>query len=314
MIIAVGKKITVRVPATSANLGPGFDCLGCALGLYNTIHIELNPRGQQEKLKVIITGFGEKTLPRNQNNIIVRAVLSMLKKENQPWRTMSIAMNNSIPLARGLGSSAAAWVGGLTAARLLVQSSIKQSEDIRTACRSEGHPDNVVPAFFGGLCITRQDRDGIIWWRQTLASDLQAVVCIPDFEIHTPKARELMPMKYTRKIAVYTTSSAAFFVSAVTDRQSAHRDRVIHRAMMDKFHQPFRRRLVSGMDQVFTAAQKAGALGAALSGSGPAIIALVRKKSPGKKVGEAMVRAFRKHGVRSMFHVLGFDTQGVCAL
>lgn len=311
------KKAHVRVPATSANLGPGFDCVGCALKLYNTVTLEINKPKQKQELCIDIKGFGAETLSREKKNLVYRVIKEYFKRKHFSYKTITISLVNNIPLARGLGSSAAAVIGALVAAQNICGNTTGKKDDaeiIDLAVLFEGHADNVVPAYFGGLCITRKDEEQVIWWKDTVADDLCAVVCIPDFEVRTPHARELMPAKYTRKTAIFTASGAAFFVSAVTAKPSPHRDQIIQNAMKDKFHQPYRKQLVSGMQDVFVSAVNAGAVGVALSGSGPSIIALVKKQPFQKQVGVAMMKAFARKNIKSSCAVLVFDKKGTFLL
>lgn len=302
--------IRVNVPATSANLGPGFDCLGCALKLYNTIELKLNVPGQAEKLCIDIEGCGKDSLSRGKDNLVFNVIQQYFKLKKFSWKNMKLRLINRIPLARGLGSSAAARVGGLMAARAAGKQHDSDADLLTMAAKDEGHADNVVPAMYGGLCITRRDNHALLWWKETIAGDLRAIIVIPDFEIKTVQARRLMPHNYTRDTAVYTTSGAAFLVSAVTAVSSSRRDTIIRQAMKDKFHQPYRKQLVNGMQKVFTAAETSGALGAALSGSGSSIIALARNTSKKDAIGKAMVNAFKMNGIDSVYQILGFDREG----
>ncbi|MFH1379087.1 MAG: homoserine kinase [bacterium] len=302
--------VRVRIPATSANLGPGFDCLGCALQMYNIIELQINPPGQKEKLHISIDGYGKDSLPRGKDNLVYKVIQDYFKQKNFIWKTMRLKNINRIPLARGLGSSAAARVGGLCAARELCAGTEEDSRLLETAAEDEGHADNVVPALYGGLCITRRDKQHILWWKEKIAQDLCAVVVIPDFEIKTSHARRLVPLNYARNTAVYTTSNAAFFVSAVTADPSERRDAIIKHAMKDKFHQPYRKHLISGMQNVFTAAEESGALGVALSGSGPSIIAIAGDAGNKDAIGRAMVNAFKKNNITSIYQILEFDQEG----
>lgn len=304
------RKVGVRVPATSANLGPGFDCVGCALTVYDEFELTINLPYQKKKVHIDIDGYGADTLSRGKDNLVYRIVNDFFARHKLRYKNMKLTISNNIPLARGLGSSAAARIGALIAASRICGLKDNESEVLDIAARGEGHADNVVPALYGGLCITRRDNNSILWWRETMADDLCAVVGIPDFEIKTPFARRLIPLTYTRKTAVYTTSGAAFFVSAVTARTSVQRNRVIQAAMKDKFHQPYRRKLISGMEKVFESAGRAGALGAALSGSGPSIIAIVQKHGRKDMVGRAMVRTFKQNGINSTYRILEFNTRG----
>lgn len=304
------RSVAVRVPATSANLGPGFDCVGAALQLYNRIEVRVNERGQKNKLQINIKGQGVDCLPRGRDNLVFRTLNTYFLRHGLSWNTLALTLVNDIPLARGLGSSAAARVGALYAAHAICGVKDRRDDILDIAVNDEGHADNIVPALIGGLCIARVDDDGITWWKEKIAHDLRAVLCVPDFAIHTPAARKLLPRTYLRTTAVYTISGTGLFVSAATARASHKRDQVIRRSMRDKFHQPYRKHLISGMADVFNAAEKAGALGAALSGSGPTIIAIARRSSSLKRIGEAMVRAFSLEQVTSTCTAVNFDTEG----
>jgi len=302
------KNITVKVPATSANLGPGFDCLGAALGLYNTFRVSLDAK--RECSEIVVKGCGKGVIPENGKNIVFRVIKDLFKENGKNLPSIKLEIVNNIPVARGLGSSSSAIVGGLCLANELLGRKYRDEELIRKAVDIEGHADNVVPAFKGGLCITRVENGGVPWWKLRVSSDLCACVCMPEFPVMTKKARELMPLKYSRKTSVFTTSGAAFFVSAVTSKCSKERNYIIEKAMEDKFHQPHRKKLVKGMEQVFEAGKKSGALGVALSGSGPSIIAIAIKNTNVEAIGSAMTKAFNWSGVASGYKILNFISNG----
>jgi len=299
----------VSVPATSANLGPGFDCLGAALGLYNRIEVSVLNAGSRPSVK--IHGCGAGTLPDDRRNLVYRVIEGLFRDSARRCPGLAIVQHNAIPLARGLGSSAAAIVGGLTLGNALLGGRYTREELIDRAVAIEGHADNVVPACVGGLCIVRRERSRVLWWRTGMARDLRACVCVPAFTVATRGARRLLPARVTRATAIYTAGGAAFLAAAAAAPQSAARDRILCAAMGDRFHQPYRRRLIRGMDAVFTAAREAGALGVALSGSGPSVIALVASAAAGRRVAARMRAAFRRVGVASEALQLSFAAQGV---
>jgi homoserine kinase len=296
-------RVTVTVPATTSNLGPGFDCLGLALDLRNELTLELlDERGPAT---VEIAGEGAKTLPRDQKNMLVKAARLTLP-ENLPGRLVFKSVNR-VPLARGLGSSAAAVVAGLWAGAHLF-GTLRRSEDEleAMAVALEGHPDNVAPCVHGGLTASLTVNGRPRANRLNLHPSLSAVVCIPAFELSTKKARAALPKKVPLADAVFNTARAILLARALeTGRTGRLAD-----LMDDRLHQPYRARLVPGLREALSAAVKAGAAGAALSGSGPTVFAFVEGGS-GPRVGAAMKRAFAAKRVASRWLELDADHQGV---
>ncbi|OIO76547.1 MAG: homoserine kinase [Elusimicrobia bacterium CG1_02_37_114] len=298
------KKIKVKIPATTGNLGSGFDVVGAALKLYNTIEVQPD----NKKLVIDIKGEGENNLPRDRRNIVYQAMEKVFRKTGCPPATgYRIRLINNIPVARGLGSSASAIIGGLVCANKLCGDKLSKDEIIKIATELEGHPDNVIPALLGGLCISYKQKDTgkIRYVRLDLPTGLVAVLCIPEFELSTEKARKILPKKISMSDAVFNCSRVALLINALTKKKYE----LLSVAMEDKLHQPYRAKLIGGMDNVFRTAVESGAFGAALSGAGPAILAFV---SPGKakRVGQEMVRVWRKNRVSSKYAILGFDNVG----
>ncbi|HCJ66138.1 MAG TPA: homoserine kinase [Elusimicrobia bacterium] len=251
---------------------------------------------------------------------------------------MSLKLVNQIPLARGLGSSAAARIGGLVAANkicevitsrkgtsspvegrgsqrgLFVQrdsssgNKLSDNEILSIAAQLEGHPDNVVPAFFGGLCISLLDKREINYVKLEFSKDLIVVVCIPELTISTEKARKILPKRVPLKDAVFNSSRVALLISALKEK----RYDLLKLAMEDRLHQPYREKLIPGFKRILENAYRTGALGVALSGSGSTILAISDKRSAvSEKIGQAMVETFKKEGIKSRYLVLGIDQEGV---
>ena len=297
-------RVRVRVPATTSNLGPGFDTLGMALKLYNEIEVAwLREPGE---VFTDIEGEGSARLPRGEKNPIVQAFRMILPKSRFPY-ALRVKMTNRIPLARGLGSSAAARLGGLLAAAALRDFRNPGVADVVSrACALEGHPDNVVPAFHGGLCASIWDGGQPVWLRLKLPRDLGVVVCLPDFEVSTEKARKLLPAMVPFRDAVHNASRVALLIGALERGEMG----LLKIAMEDVLHQPYRRPLMRGMDAVIAAAVRAGAFGAALSGAGPSILALTLRGPKQAKIGRAMQKAFFRSGVESRYLALDVEPAG----
>lgn len=308
------KKVCVRVPGSIGNVGPGFDVLGLAVNLYNTVEMEISTdhkaqgtRHKRKGLEIEIEGEGEDTLPSDKTNIVYQAAKIIFDKFRLAPNALRLTLINHIPLARGLGSSAAARIGGLVAANELCGKKLGQKEILQIATKLEGHPDNVVSALVGGLTISAQEDNEILWFKIRFPQDLKLVACIPEIEISTNQARKILPPKVNLSTVVFNSSRLAMLLAALTSRKYEQ----LTFALEDKLHQPYRKRLIPGTDDVFAAAKKTGALGVIISGSGPTIVSVIgHRSSVISKVGKAMGKAFAQHNIKSRYLVLNVDHQG----
>ena len=248
------RQVRVRIPATTANCGPGFDTLGIACTLYNEVVLELaGPAGQVE---ISVSGDGADTLPTNSRNLVLRAVRTVLDKVGETQTGIRLSLVNAIPLSRGLGSSSAAIVGGLVAANAIVGNRFNQAEILDMATEMEGHPDNVAQALYGGFTISVMAGGQVTCLRLPLPQQLKLVVCIPEFRLSTHKARQAIPAMVPHKDAVFNVSRAALLVGALASGKLE----CLGEALNDKLHQPYRASLIPGMPEVFTAGRAAGAV------------------------------------------------------
>jgi homoserine kinase len=287
--------VSYRVPATSANLGPGFDCLGVAVSLYNTF--TLTPSDQD----------AVPTLSDGSANLAWQAVEHLYRHLDRPRPALSLSQGIAIPLSRGLGSSASAVVGGLACANAIAGSPLSPDELLGLATAMEGHPDNVAPALFGGCVLSVGDppRCARLPW----PADWQLVLAIPDFPLSTAAARAALPAEIPLKDGAFTAARAALFVAA------AHQGRAdwLGEALQDRLHQPYRRRLVRGYDEVESAALTTGAHGLTLSGAGPTLAAWTAP-ALAAKVGEAMAKAWSTLGVYAEIVIADIDARGATAV
>lgn len=296
--------VRVRVPATTANLGPGYDVLGLALKLYNMVEIE-----KSDRLSIEIEGEGADSLPKDESNIAYQAAQLALRELKIKNLKLKIKLINNIPLAKGLGSSAAARIGALVAANLLAGDKLSQDEILKIAAGLEGHPDNVVPALVGGLTAVQLWKGNVKYVKYHVREDLKVIVAIPDFEISTSEARKVLLNKFTMEDVVSTSGGTSLSAGVLAGFGAPE---LLGSSMEDRIHQPYRAKLVPGMEDVFRAARKDGAQGVALSGSGSTIAAfsIGNEKKKNEEIGEAMVSAFQKAGHRSYYKILDVDREG----
>lgn len=295
------KKVTVRVPATTANCGPGFDAVGIACTLYNELELSFNESG---KVTIDITGEGNGVLPTDETNIASCAAYTVFEKAGFNCPGMHLKMDNSIPLARGLGSSAAAIVAGLFAANAALGSPLTKGDLLDLATAAEGHPDNVAPAIYGGISLSVMNYGKVETLRIFPSRPLTLVVAVPEFALATHTARQVLPKQVSLSDAVFNVSRTALMVGALASGAFHH----LAAGLEDKLHQPYRQALIPGMADVLNAAKTAGAYGAALSGAGPCLIAFTETNSDA--IGQAMVTAFASHRVQASYLNLAIDAEG----
>ena len=301
------KSVKVRVPGTSANCGPGFDCLGVACTIYNELELTLL---EEERLDIEITGDGAENIPVDERNIVWRSIQKLLERAGkaQEYKGAVIRMNNGVPLSRGLGSSATAIVGGLKAANECLGNPFTNRDLLQMATEIEGHPDNVAPAIFGGftISIVRNGKPECFSLMPKLPVKL--VVTVPDFFLPTKAARAVLPAEVPMKDAVFNIGRAAMLTAALCKGNKSF----LRSVFDDALHQPYRAKLIPGMYDVFKAARAAGALGASMSGDGPCLIAFTVENADA--VGMAMRDAFARNNVKSEYHVFDIDGTGATVI
>lgn len=292
-------RVRVRVPATSANLGPGFDVLGLALALHNEMDFE-----ESEGVAVSIAGEGAGRLATGADNVVVRGARMAFEAAGRPWRGVRLRCVNRIPPSRGLGSSAAAWVGGLVGGNALCGAPLDRDALLTLAARAEGHPDNVTAALLGGLTVSCWAGDRVAAVSLPVPGNIRWVVLVPETEGSTRAARAVLPDSVSREDAVFNLQRVSLLVAALATGKSD----LLGVAMEDRLHQPYRAQLFPWLAAVIPAAVRAGALACALSGAGPSVLAVVQ--GPGDAVGRAMEEALRRAGQAGRALALAADTAG----
>jgi len=262
--------LQVRVPASSANLGPGFDCMALALGLYTTVRLSAS-----ERLEVVPIGETLKETPRDSSNYVYESLLEVFERLSRPVPPLRLEIESDIPLARGLGSSAAALVAALIAANVWLESPLSSADLLDLSSFLEGHPDNVGAALYGGAVVATFDGSRASCLTLSVPANLGALVVVPTYALKTEVARGVLPAHYSRADAVHALSHTALLATALATGRFEH----LAEAMQDRIHQPYRAPLVKGLPEILEGATRYGALGAALSGAGPSVLCLFDREA-----------------------------------
>lgn len=291
----------IRLPGSTANLGPGYDALGMALSIYNYVAVKTR---SQPGVSFSIEGEGTDILSADEENLFYHAAQFAAQRAGKTLPGIDIHMHNTVPLARGLGSSSTAIVGGVVAANHLLYEPFSQMEMLDIATAIEGHPDNVSPCLLGGLTASTMNDNRVACVRALPPEELRAVVAIPEFELKTEDARNVLPNTVSHSDAVFSTSRACIVTAALITGNFEH----LAVGMQDRLHHPYRAKLIPGFDQILSAAVKAGAWGAALSGAGPTLVALTTRNA--EAIGQAMIGIWATKNIRARCQVLKVDPSG----
>ena len=306
-------KVSVKVPASSANLGPGFDCIGLALPIYNTITIEetvlpgtgieINMMSEEETINEMV--FDD--IPRDENNLVYKAVEMLYNSIGQEPSELKINIQTGIPITRGLGSSSSIVVGGLLAANKLLGNPADEKALLAIATEVEGHPDNVVPAILGGVVLSNQEDDGMVsYCKLQWPDEWDITVCIPDFELQTEIARSVLPKEVPMQDAIFNAKHLAMLVQALNTKD----EKLMKYALKDRLHQPYREKLVPGMSEIMEAFKhEDGVLGTVLSGAGPSML-IISHKYDVDKIKSVVKDIWEKQNIKVDVRTLKVEEQG----
>ncbi|ACO03812.1 MAG TPA: homoserine kinase [Persephonella sp.] len=292
------KVLKVKVPATTANLGAGFDTLGLALTLYNEFIVE------EHDGVVIETEPKNEFLEIPENNLFIQVIKYACERRGKTFHGAKLKQINRVPVARGLGSSATAIVGAIVVSSAVSKTELTDDIFFDIAYRFEPHPDNLIPAWKGGFITALKDREKTYYNSIDFPEDIKAVVVIPEFELSTEKARSVLPERIPLRDGIFNVQRVSLFLSALQNR----RYDLLRVAMEDRFHQPYRKKLIPNFDRVVQNGYDAGALGVSLSGAGSAILALADRNF--EEIGKAMTEGFSEAGIRSEYKILDIDREG----
>ncbi len=290
----------IIIPATTSNLGAGFDTFGLALTLYNKFTVE-----ESDAFAMEVYGEGADKLPTDINNLFFKAYIRTCQELGVEDRPIRVVQENEIPLGRGLGSSATAILGGILAAVGLNNLKLSEEDILELAFLFEGHPDNLVPALVGGFTVSAMVGERkVLFERLEFPEELKVVVLIPEFEVLTEEARRVLPSMVSLKDAVFNVQRASLLVSALVNRDFE----ALRYAVEDRLHQPFRSKLLPGFESFKEEAYRLGADAVFISGSGSTIGIFTRKNE--EEIGTAGLEIFKKLGFASKFKVLEADKEG----
>lgn len=258
--------VRVRVPATSANMGAGFDTLGIALNLYNRLEISEIPSG----LDIQVVNKSD-YIPQDERNLIYRAMSVVFDETGYRPTGLRIVQNSAIPMTRGLGSSSACIIGGMLAANVLSGRKLPYSRIMDLAAEMEGHPDNVGPALYGGFCVSLMSGGKTIVHSTKIRPHIKFAVMIPDYFVMTKKSRSVLPQSVPFEDAVFNVSHASILQAAMISGDTSQ----LRLGVQDRLHQQYRREYIDGLDEIFEKTYSAGSCGTYLSGSGPTILSFL---------------------------------------
>ncbi len=294
--------VIVYTSATTANLGPGFDCLGLALDLWNKTAFTLEGQG----IRVKVHGEGSGLVATDERNLVARAAMRLYQSMGTPLPAgLCICCENRIPISSGLGSSAAGIITGLVGANALLGNPAPAEELLRIATAMEGHPDNAAAALMGGLTLVTTTNEGVLASRLPVAP-LTVAIAVPAIHLSTQAARAALPREVPMSDAVFNIGRTAFVIEALRSGDLA----LLGRVMDDRLHQPYRLKMIPGGEEAFNAARQSGATAVALSGAGPSIIAYIALENDAESVAHAMVSAFAHANVQARSLVLHISEQG----
>jgi homoserine kinase len=295
----MSERISVRVPATSANLGCAFDCAALALSLYLDLRVTPRPDGA---VSVRYQGVNPERITADKSNLVVRTISSTLESWGKN-RGFDLEIDNHIPVGVGLGSSAAAIVGALAACHWLADRPLSDEELVSRAARLEGHPDNVAAAWHGGFAVTVQHEEDTLACSCPVPDSVRLVLVVPDYALPTEKARQVLPAQYSRADAIHNLQRAAMLAAQFF----SGRARFHPSLFADRWHQPYRAALIPGLSEVLSLSHP-DLRGVCLSGAGPSILAFAGCKAPA--IGEMICQTLARHGINAQTRILAADNEG----
>lgn len=295
--------VTVRIPASTANIGPGYDVFGMALSLYNKITVEL-----ADKNNILLLGLkADDSLPLDENNLVFSSIKRFYEHLGKSCPKFNVNVECNIPLASGMGSSSTAILGGIAAVNKLEGDPLSIDDLATLAWKIEGHPDNTTPALLGGFVMSAiTDDNKLVYKKLEWPEEWKIIISHPDFKLSTQKARAILPEKVPLKDAIFNVSCSSFFVAAVCTRDAE----ALKRALDDKLHQPYRSSLVPGLAEIMKQLKSLDILGTVLSGAGPSIC-IITKSDNRDEIVKNVTAIWQKENIGCEFFFPAVDNNGI---
>ena len=291
--------ITVRTPATSANMGAGFDCLGIAVNLYNTIEICETDSG----LEIVGPNVAQ-FIPRSTKNLVYRSMKLLFDEVGYRMNGIRIKQKSDIPVTRGLGSSSACVIGGMLAANVISGKKLSYPEILNLALKIEGHADNITPALYGGMCVAAVDNGKIISKSVKIDPSIKFAVIIPDYFVGTKKSRQILPDTVSYNDAVFNMSRAVSFALNMAEGRLDN----LKESVRDKMHQQYRKHNIAHFDEIYSASYKFGSKATYISGSGPAVICIINENY--SRFRFVMNKYLKENKIAASCRILSIDNVG----
>jgi len=305
-------KVIVKIPSTTANMGPGFDCFGIALSLYNKITLEELVYPDKGLQINVLAGDNEEnfsitSIPTDESNIVYRAIELLYNYVGQTPPDLKINIEVNIPIAKGLGSSASVIVGGILAANKLLGDPADEAALLSIANEIEGHPDNITPAMLGGFAFSSAEEDGSILYKKIgWCENWKFALCIPDYELSTQISRSVLPKKIDISDAIFNVKRSSMFIEALRSQDAE----LMKYALNDKLHQPYRSRLITGFDQIKKNLEELpNVLGTVISGAGPSIL-IIYENNGFDEIKSSLNSVLQETGVKALIKNINIDTEG----
>ena len=302
----VNQTVELRNPASTTNLGAGFDCFGLALQLYLKVKGRIDLDAPSPCVIELAKGNQNESLSRSADNLIYRTMAYTAKRQGRTLPPVRLEIDNSIPVSRGLGGSAAAIIAGIKMFDLLCEASLSNDQILRYATELEGHADNAAPSLFGGFAVNCAGGEpDVISLRHPWPADLKVIVVVPEIHLDTKLARAALAELVNHRDAVFNLQRAALFVAALSER----RYDLLWEAMQDRLHQQKREKLVPGLAEALAVPKTPGLAGVALSGAGPSVVALATDNFT--EIGSALSAGFERNGIATEVLQLEIDHEGI---
>ncbi|HTY10425.1 MAG TPA: homoserine kinase [Bacteroidota bacterium] len=299
--------MNIKIPASTSNIGPGFDTLGLALNRYLYLSVEKG-NGEGAPLSISVEGNGKEHIATDESNLVYQGMIALAKcagsSHEKSLRGIRLHIKNEIPASGGLGGSGAAIAGGIVLADEFLQTKMSRGEMLNIAVSVEGHPDNVSAALMGGLTINCFDNGKVRCRSVKIPAKLSVVACSPNFQVLTKQARQILPKEVPLKDAVVNIENVASLIASFIQEDFE----ALRFVTGDKLHEQYRATLIPGFDEVKKAALSAGALSFNISGSGPTVFSFATKNQ--KEIGAAMVKAFSSQGISSSYEMMIVENEG----